>query len=256
MPPAKTGTIKERIAKIMTSSDIVSQLTVLQKNASPDEAKHLYENLITLITGKQSNKMSPVVKFVQRKKPERILDIGCGYGALAIFFAMQGPEVAGIDLNQEALDAGKRLTEILGISNLTFTAMDACSISLSDFDIALSTDFYEHLPYDSQQEHLLTVWKALKPGGTYMIRAPHRSNIRQHRTGHIGLPSFKKLKQQANDAGYSVRFSIAHTSLISPVNYHIPVEQWIEARNWSDLTIYKGLQKCGLANVIAYLKKV
>jgi hypothetical protein len=137
-----------------------------------------------------------------------------------------------------------------------FTTMDACAISLSGFDMALSTDFFEHLPYESQPIHLRSVWQALTSGGSYIIRAPHRANIRQHKKGHIGLPSFGTLRQQAEDAGFSVRFSIAHTAVTSPVNYHEPLERLFESRKWSDLAIYKSLQKCGLANVIAHLKKV
>ena len=235
--------------------DIISQLRTFQGQASPIESKHLYENLITLLTHKQSNKMSPVVKSVLKNKPKRLLDIGYGYGALAIFFAMQGITVTGIDLKPDGMEACTKLAAALGISDVTMARMDACAISLSGFDMAISTDFYEHLLYESQPEHLRSVWNALTPGGIYIIRAPHRANIRQHRGEHIGLPSFKTLQQQASDAGFSVRFGIAHTSLVSPVTYHIPLERWFESRRWSALAIYKGLQKCGLANVLAYLEK-
>jgi SAM-dependent methyltransferase len=199
--------------------------------------------------------MNPVVTSVLKKKPARILDIGCGYGALAIFFALQGIEAVGIDLKSDSLQAGDKLAQELRLANVTFSTMDACAISLSGFDLALSTDFFEHLPYELQPDHLRSVFRALLPGGAYIIRAPHRSNIRQHREDHIGLPSFATLRQQASDAGFSIRFGIAHSAMVSPVSYHIPLEQWFESRKWSDLAIYKGLQKFGLANVLAHLEK-
>ncbi|MDR2488513.1 MAG: class I SAM-dependent methyltransferase [Desulfovibrio sp.] len=240
----------------MISRADILKLEALRQEAPPSEAKGLYDPLITLLTKKRSNKLSPVVKTALKMKPDRILDIGCGYGALAIFFAMHGMSVTGIDLKPDGLEACARLAETLGIQGVSMTQMDACAISPSGFDMAISTDFYEHLPYASQPEHLRSVWKALKPGGTYIVRAPHRANLRQqNREEHIGLPSFTALQRQASDAGFSVRFGIAHTALVSPVNYHIPLEQWFESRKWSDLSIYKGLQKCGLANVLAYLEK-
>ena len=239
----------------MAFTNVIQRLQQLQVEVPAEEARHLHGNLIALLKGKWSNKMAPVVKSALRKKPKRVLEIGCGYGALALFFAMQGIDVTGIDVKTKALEACGTLAELLKIRNIALVRMDACAISLSGFDMAISTDFYEHLPYESQPEHLRSVLKALNPGGVYIIRAPHRSDITQHRTEHIGLPSFYTLRQQAADAGFTVRFGIAHTALVSPVNYHIPLEQWLESRKWSKRAIYKGLQKCGLANIVAYLEK-
>ncbi len=244
-----------RRAATMPFDLLLQRILALQENASSHEAKHLHGNLLTLLTKKRSHKLSPVVKSVLKTKPEKILDIGCGYGALAIFFAMQGITVTGIDLKPDGLEACTTLAATLGVSNVTVTRMDACAISLSGFDMALSTDFFEHLPPESQPIHLRSVFQALKPGGTYVIRAPHRSNIRQHREEHIGLPSFATIQQQAFDAGFTIRFGIAHSALLAPFTYHIALEQWLEARQWSPLAIYKGLQKCGLANIVAYLEK-
>lgn len=239
----------------MTAEHILRQLAALRESAAPHEGKHLHGNLITLLTRGRSNKMSPVVKPILRQRPGRVLDVGCGYGALAIFFALQGLEATGIDVDRNALKAGAKLAAALGIANVSLTPMDACAISLSGFDMALSADFYEHLPYERQPAHLRSIWQALKPGGIYVIRAPHRHNIRQHRADHIGLPSFAGLLQQAAEVRFKVHFNIAHTGLVSPANYHIPLERWLEARKWSELAIYKALQKCGLANVVAHLEK-
>ncbi len=239
----------------MSFDPYLQQILSLQKNAPSHEAKHLHGNLITLLRQTRSNKMSPVVKSILRARPARVLDIGCGYGALAIFFALQGIEVVGIDLKSDALQAGGALTQKLGLSNVIFHTMDACAISVADFDMAFSTDFFEHLPYAEQPAHLRSVLHALNPGGKYIIRTPHRSNIRQHMEEHIGLPSFGSLRQQALEAGFKVKFGIAHSALLAPITYHVMLEQWFESRKWSPLAIYKGLQKCGLANLLVHLEK-
>lgn len=239
----------------MIFNDIIPRLEALQREAPAFEAKHLFGNLIVLLTQQRSNKMSPVAASVLKRKPTRVLDIGCGCGALVIFFAMHGIDVTGIDLDPAGLEACEKLSASLNLQNIALAPMDACAITLTGFDCAFSTDFYEHLPHEMQPVHLRSIHHALKPGGTYIIRTPHRSNIRQHRDGHIGLPSFGMLRQQAGEAGFSVRFGIAHTSLVSPVSYQVPLERWLESRNWSSLALYKGLQKCGLANVLAYLRK-
>jgi SAM-dependent methyltransferase len=241
--------------RAMSRDSPLQQILALRKHAPPHEAKHLHGNLVTLLTKKRSNKLSPVVRSVLQRNPARVLDVGCGYGALAVFFALQGIEAVGIDLKEDQLQAGRELARELDLFNAAFHAMDACAISLSGFAMALSTDFYEHLPPEKQPFHLRSVFQALQPGGAYLIRAPHRANIRQHRGEHIGLPSFGSLRRQADEAGFRIRFGIAHTACLSPVTYHAALERWFESRKWSERAIYKGLQKCGLANVLACLEK-
>ena len=93
----------------MTVTPILQKVSRLKENAPSHEAKHLHSNLITLLTRERSNKMLPVVGSVLKRKPKRILDIGCGYGALNIFFAMLGIETVGIDLKSDSLAAGCKL---------------------------------------------------------------------------------------------------------------------------------------------------
>jgi 2-polyprenyl-3-methyl-5-hydroxy-6-metoxy-1,4-benzoquinol methylase len=236
-------------------ADTVQRVRDDRVNVDPAAAKRLHDVLITLLNRGRSNKLAPVVNAVLKRKPSRVLDIGCGRGALAIFLAVRGMAVTGIDLQQGDMDSGERLAARLGVGNVSFVRMDACAITLPGFDLALSTDFYEHLPAQSQSAHLASVFQALAPGGVYIIRAPHRRNIRQQGPGHVGLPSYASLKRQAEEAGFFTRFSISHTAIAAPFAYHIPLERWLESRPWSNLAVYKGLQKCGLANVIAHLEK-
>ena len=160
----------------MTQNDLVHKIRHLGEKAPAHEATHLHSNLITLLTHGRSNKMAPVVKTVLSRKPGRILDIGCGYGAISIFFALQGMETVGIDLQEEHLQAGEALAKELGISTVSFEKMDACAISVNGFDVALSTDFFEHLPYESQSAHLHAVRKALNQGGA-LLSAPRTGAI-------------------------------------------------------------------------------
>jgi 2-polyprenyl-3-methyl-5-hydroxy-6-metoxy-1,4-benzoquinol methylase len=252
---APTMPSRQEAKMLCNDNAMVQRIRDDRNNVDPAEAKRLHDVLITLLERGRSNKMSPVVKAVLKRNPRRVLDIGCGRGALAIFLAVRGMAVTGIDLQQSDLDAGETLAVRLGVGNVAFIRMDACAITASGFDLALSTDFYEHLSPQSQSMHLRSVFQALAPRGVYIIRAPHRRNIRQQGPGHIGLPSYASLKRQAEEAGFSPRFSISHTAIAAPIAYHIPLEGWLESRRWSAYAVYKGLQKCGLANVIAHLEK-
>lgn len=239
----------------MLPQDHLDYLHSQKKEATPREAKYLFDNLITLLTGGRSNKMSPVVKLLFQKKPKRILDVGCGYGALAIFFALHGIEVLGIDLNSEEMESAENLAGKLGLGNVSFKQMDACDISVGGFDAAYSTDFYEHLPYESQLVHLQSVFTALNDDGMYIIRAPHLWNMRQQRTGHIGLPTFKTLAEKAHLAKFVPSFCIAHSTYSVPFAYQIYLENLLQKLHLQDETLYQTIKRLGMANILACLRK-
>lgn len=240
---------------MLDTKNIYSLLESRKLSSTAQTNRYLHDNLMTLISGNKSKKLAPIKRMVSSANPSKILDIGCGYGAFALFYALQGISSVGIDLQEDALDAAKAFATEASLNNVSFHAMDACHITLSGFDVAVSADFYEHLPYDAQVSHLKSVHSALTDKGVYVIRAPHKNNIRQQIPGHIGLPSYALLEEQAHEAGFTLRFTIAHTGILTPIQYHTKVERWILEKKWSDKTTYKTLQKFGLANVIACLKK-
>lgn len=52
----------------MTLPEVVEAIRSSKASASSREAKHLHDNLLTLLTGGRSHKMSPVVKMVFEEK--------------------------------------------------------------------------------------------------------------------------------------------------------------------------------------------
>ncbi|MEK9600064.1 MAG: methyltransferase, partial [Pontimonas sp.] len=53
----------------------------------------------------------------------QFLDLGCGWGPLALALALESPEatVWGIDVNERALDAARDNAESIGLPNVTLT---------------------------------------------------------------------------------------------------------------------------------------
>lgn len=181
----------------MRSARLRQAITDSRTLAGAEYAPQMFDVLEQMLDGRLGNKFSPIVSSILKRTPQRVLDIGCGYGALSLYLATKKIHVTGIDLKEEALQTAKNLAQKAQLLNVSFQKMDACSISLPEFDVAVvSTDFFEHLPVDIQLQHLKSVYKALLPRGVYILRSPHKLNIRQqNHSEHIGLPSFTSLRE-------------------------------------------------------------
>lgn len=106
--------------------------------------------------------------FVQRLSPgERVLDIGCGYGALAYDMAVVGALITGIDLNEQNISVAKeRFTHdnlILIVGDVTRDLPD------ESVDTVVMSNVLEHL--DKRVEFLRDVQQKLHPG-RWLIRVP------------------------------------------------------------------------------------
>ncbi len=105
---------------------------------------------------------------------DRILDIGCGWGAIALDSALNQPdaEVWAIDVNERARDLTRMNVERLGVTNITVAAPDAVPATL-DF-----TEIRSNPPIRVGKEALhgiLQQWlPRLQPGGSaYLVVAKH-----------------------------------------------------------------------------------
>ena len=96
----------------------------------------------------------------------RVLDLGCGHGALSISFAERGSaEVVGIDLDDDRIDFANRnlaanFPELAG--RVQFRCEDVLRMS-EQFDLIVSKDAFEHI--DDLGGVIGHLHSMLKPGG-------------------------------------------------------------------------------------------
>jgi SAM-dependent methyltransferase len=135
-------------------------------------------------------------------RPEsRILDIGSGGGALALFLHSAGfPSVTCIDFSENAIAVCKSR----GIQDAS--VHDAQRFSFEEpFDLLIASDCLEHLEND---ELALQTWfKNLKPGGHALILVPaHKALWSQHDVinHHFRRYSLTELKTKVQQAGFQV----------------------------------------------------
>jgi tellurite methyltransferase len=86
------------------------------------------------------------------ERPLTLLDIGCGEGRNAVFFARNGYRVSAFDLAEAGVEKTRRLAAEAGVAVNAFRA-DINSFRLTDiFDILFSTGTLHYIPEESRDE--------------------------------------------------------------------------------------------------------
>lgn len=117
--------------------------------------------------------MLHILSLCLRGKP-RVLEIGCGFGLFACYFAARDPRVQwhGLDLDSARIDMARRAAARLGLTNTHFAVADAReTLELEDgFDAVVMMDLVHHIPDDSKRQLLDAVLSRLAPGGVLIIK--------------------------------------------------------------------------------------
>lgn len=103
--------------------------------------------------------------YLLKKRPLKILDAGCGPGAMLPLLASYG-EVTGVDISDEALKFARKRGKVLkgDIMNLKFKK--------ETFDIVVCMDVLYHMWISDESKALNEFNRVLKKGGLLLIREP------------------------------------------------------------------------------------
>ena len=118
----------------------------------------------------QSNKINHIIKKLNLKSNEKVLDIGSGWGSLAIEIAKTSKcEVTGITLSKNQLDYSVKKAKELNLENqVTFKLMDYREIN-EKFDKIVSVGMFEHVGRKFYKKFFSQVNKLLKNDGIALI---------------------------------------------------------------------------------------
>lgn len=87
-----------------------------------------------------------VLNFLPPTEPKNILEIGCGEGLNAVFFARNGYLVSAFDVNEEDLEKGRKLAEESGV-NVNFFCADLLNYRIEgNFDIIYAANVMQIIP--------------------------------------------------------------------------------------------------------------
>jgi cyclopropane-fatty-acyl-phospholipid synthase len=147
--------------------------------ASPDEA----------LETASIRKMDHVCRKLLLAPGDRLLDLGCGWGALSVHAAARyGAEVLGVTLSEHQAEVARRRAREAGVS-------DRCRIEVMDFraleragelDKVATLGMVEHVGVDLQPRFFAKIAELLRPGGLCLTQGI----VHARRTGDRGGEAF------------------------------------------------------------------
>lgn len=138
------------------STDPFAQLKSVQR-----EGWALFAPLETVTTIPAAH----LVKHARVRAGQRVLDVGCGTGVVALTAARKGAQVCALDLSPVLIEHGKRHAALAGV-DIQFKEGDIEALPYEDasFDIVLSQ--FGHMFAPRPDVAVSEMLRVLKPGGT------------------------------------------------------------------------------------------
>ncbi|MEO1746704.1 MAG: cyclopropane-fatty-acyl-phospholipid synthase family protein, partial [Pseudomonadota bacterium] len=101
---------------------------------------------------------------------QRVLDIGCGWGGMALYLArVADVHVTGVTLSTEQLEIAKRRAKDAGLEDkVTFQLRDYRNVT-ETFDRVVSVGMLEHVGVNHLEEYFINVRNRLAPDGVALI---------------------------------------------------------------------------------------
>ncbi|KAJ3114428.1 hypothetical protein HDU96_002098 [Phlyctochytrium bullatum] len=119
----------------------------------------------------QQNKLDLVCEKIQLKKGDRHLDIGCGWGTLAVHSAKQGATVTGVTLGRNQTEWGMKKAQENGVADkVNILCMDYRDIPKQKFDKITCLEMAEHVGVRKFQEFMLQVKDLLEDDGLFFLQ--------------------------------------------------------------------------------------
>ncbi|GGE85346.1 class I SAM-dependent methyltransferase [Priestia taiwanensis] len=162
-------TIRKEV--IRTEEDVWKMLDSFLREPVPfwDEFYSNREKKIPFFEQKPDENL--VAHFTEgRWKSGRVLELGCGPGRNAIYFAEQGCIVDAVDLSQEALTWAAERAKEQNV-DVTFLHRNLFELDIEEgiYDIVYDSGCFHHIAPHRRMSYLRVLQKALKRGGYFAL---------------------------------------------------------------------------------------
>ncbi len=118
-----------------------------------------------------------ILKILQSQNACRVLDFGCGNGALCRFLSSFDFHVVGVEPDLAGVQIARRESPSIAFYQLGVEDNpDEIVQSEGLFDVVVSAEVVEHL----YSPHLLShfAWRCLKPGGLFVVTTPYHGYLK------------------------------------------------------------------------------
>lgn len=128
-----------------------------------------YDVILNLI-GFGDQQREKIVKLLNLKPGEKLLDVGCGTGSLLKVAKRLHPdnEMIGIDIDKKVLEIARKKLASAEIQ-LINTGAESLPFPDKSFDVVVSTLIFHHLPTEIKKKALSEIKRVLKPDGCFLL---------------------------------------------------------------------------------------
>lgn len=128
-----------------------------------------WDDGVATLDDAQRAKLDYVLDKVRLQPGDRFLDIGCGWGALAIRAAQRGAFALGVTLSRRQHEEAVRRIAAAGLSDRARVELcDYRDLPSGEFDIAASVGMVEHVGRERLHDYFAAAFRALRPGGLFL----------------------------------------------------------------------------------------
>ena len=138
----------------------------------------------------QADKLEMICRKLRLQPGERLLDIGCGWGALLIHAAQHHGAIGhGVTLSVAQRDLALERITAAGLADKITIDLISYEAVTGPYDKIASIGMFEHVGFAGHEAYFSTVSRLLKPGGLYLHHAITRR-------GRVDLTKFKRKKPE------------------------------------------------------------
>ncbi|MCX7305721.1 MAG: cyclopropane-fatty-acyl-phospholipid synthase [Hyphomicrobiales bacterium] len=143
----------------------------------------------------QADKLDHICRKLRLKPGDRLLDIGCGWGALLIHAAKNYGVIGhGVSLSEEQTKLARERIRKEGLEDrVTIDIQSYTELSGRSYDKISSIGMFEAVGFANHDTYFSTILRLLKPGGIYLHHAITRRMKKDKRAWSRKGPAYRAL---------------------------------------------------------------
>lgn len=152
--------------------DLGNEFYKLWLDESMSYSSALFDEPGQSLAAAQQSKMRKIVEAVSPQPGDRVLEIGCGWGAMASALATDsGCDVTGISLSKEQLEYARehRAQDVAGSGRTRFEFCDYRNVR-EKYEHIVSVEMFEAVGREYWSEYFTKLQSSLKRGGTAALQ--------------------------------------------------------------------------------------
>jgi cyclopropane-fatty-acyl-phospholipid synthase len=188
----------------------------------------------------QQDKLEMICRKLRLKPGDRLLDIGCGWGALSCYAAQHyGVTAYGVTLSEQQVAYANEKIKRLGLEGRVKIELKDYSTVEGEFDKVAAIGIQEHIGWNNYPKYYTTVKRVLKRDGLFLHHAITRPAKRDDKIFRRKRPEFAILTKYIFPGGELDHIGNTVTSL-ERFGFEVhDVEAWREhyqrtCRHWHD----------------------